>query len=749
MIASITNILYPKEKYSINPVQLISIQNNKLLCSNDEKLINNYKNAKIISIIGNGRTGKSSFLNCIASYLENVNINIFDIQDTDEHCTHGIDMFYIEKHDLILLDCQGLKLNDSSDDPKLLLMIYLLSDCIIYNQKSILNNDIFETLQPLASFMNYLENINNFNQKPSLFFRLCDVDLNFEPEVHLKKTLSKKKDQYQNIREAITTLFSCCAIGTTEMLDRNEKKELKNKNFYKILKNTENNFETSIKKLLDLINNIKNVRKISSWYNNIKLFVESINDNKKIDFNKLDIYCLLIEKEMLEFENNISHEHYSNLSAFATQYNFDKYIQPQIDFVKNCLLQFEKKFKFVGSEIYSKYYEKLSVKLNCPINKAIKETELLANTAINDLLNAEIKVSFEEDIMDKNTFENNTKNIIQKILLKYENFKLLINIYYKPVYQQYVNKFAEYIDKLEKQLIEISSKEIKDIEQTDKDFIIIYKNFSILLDKFLKCDIKNSIFSCLFNETLEYKYLDDFILNFYNVYWIKYWNINSDIKFDNITEYINSHNISNHIIYSYNTGNIIITTFNSKYLEYYIKNKMKIIYELFFSKEIKKICLIKLQQNNIIIIDKYLQKNLNILNNITSDDKIANIIIKYKNDEQICLEDLTYIKQLIKTYINEHYIGFNKNLNNYLIDFTHIKKNLYLQEFKKYLDKKYNKKFQYDKSVICNTLLINNNYGNKDKMLKNIYNEFKLNYTLQNFGLEPFITIKKIENQSN
>lgn len=168
--------------------KIIEIVENKLQLNNifldlDDQIM-------IYSIIGTARTGKSTFLNCMTSYLIEKNFNIFDIDNTDEHCTTGIDIFYCKNKNIILLDCQGLKLYDSSNDPKLLLIIYLMSDCIIYNQKSILNNDVLETLQPLTNFINYIENIKH---KPILMFRLVDCELIFDSNELLKKFLMKKK----------------------------------------------------------------------------------------------------------------------------------------------------------------------------------------------------------------------------------------------------------------------------------------------------------------------------------------------------------------------------------------------------------------------------------------------------------------------------------------------------------------------------------------------------------------------------
>lgn len=207
----------------IKALPLIKIKDGKLELLKTEKLddtIGN-KNVKVLTIIGNGRTGKSSLLNCIASYITKTNSSMFDVQDTDEHCTTGLDMYYFEDDNIILVDCQGLKLADSSTDPQILLITYLLSDVIIYNQRSNINNDVFDTLQPLTSFINYLDNVDNM-KKPHLLFRLSDVSLKFDPMTHLAKALEFKNDQYQRVREVIGSLFNGIGITTTSSLDKSE-----------------------------------------------------------------------------------------------------------------------------------------------------------------------------------------------------------------------------------------------------------------------------------------------------------------------------------------------------------------------------------------------------------------------------------------------------------------------------------------------------------------------------------------------
>jgi GTPase Era involved in 16S rRNA processing len=137
------------------------------------------KPLKIISFLGNARIGKSTLLNCYVSNKINRNTKIFNTSKSlEQHCTSGIDMLCLEMSDyyLILLDVQGLDLNDSKDDCKLMLFIYMISNLIIFNPKTILDNTVLSSLQSLTSIITYIPDIESKTTKPSLLFRPRDID---------------------------------------------------------------------------------------------------------------------------------------------------------------------------------------------------------------------------------------------------------------------------------------------------------------------------------------------------------------------------------------------------------------------------------------------------------------------------------------------------------------------------------------------------------------------------------------------
>jgi len=70
--------------------KLLNIKDNKLVLN---KLIN-IKDSYVISIVGDSRKGKSTFLNILINFLTNENIKYFNTSSDIYHCTIGID--YIE-----------------------------------------------------------------------------------------------------------------------------------------------------------------------------------------------------------------------------------------------------------------------------------------------------------------------------------------------------------------------------------------------------------------------------------------------------------------------------------------------------------------------------------------------------------------------------------------------------------------------------------------------------------------------------
>ena len=226
-------------------MKLINFIENNINLLSDIELDNKY----IISIVGDARKGKSTFLNLIINYLTNENKEYFKMDDGLSHCTLGID--YYQYGEYLFLDCQGLNYQNSSNDPKLLLLIYSISNIIIYNDKNVINNNVFTTLQPMAMFLNTFK--SSINNSIILYFRVSDYDLDGNPKSLLDNILIEQNDQFNNVRESIKKLFSSIEINTTDIIDRTDKIHFKNRDFNKILEL--NGFNSIIKEIFQIVKN--------------------------------------------------------------------------------------------------------------------------------------------------------------------------------------------------------------------------------------------------------------------------------------------------------------------------------------------------------------------------------------------------------------------------------------------------------------------------------------------------------------
>lgn len=333
----------------------------------------NDKPLYVLSIIGKARTGKSTLLNCIISILRNESSNIFLTSNKDEHCTHGIDYYVIEQLDrvLLILDVQGIEYHDSSLDSKMILFVYLISNLIIFNEKNIISNATLTSLQPLSTFISCFE--MNKETKPNIIFRIADVDLEFDPQTNLDKTLEKQDDQYQNIRESIIELFSEILCFKTESLDRSEKKLLLDGKYLEFLRNSNGFAELSNIILQKLVSNKE--YNLFDFVLTINTLSQMINENKKIDWNKLDLTKQVAKGEILEWINtNIDSSYYLKVCVDGSQTDYDNIVVPLKTYIDRKLLDFDKRFNNTPPKIRNDYKLEIENRFNIVYEDAMKQT---------------------------------------------------------------------------------------------------------------------------------------------------------------------------------------------------------------------------------------------------------------------------------------------------------------------------------------------------------------------------------------
>ncbi len=335
---------------------------------------------RVISILGKARMGKSTFLNCLISYFTDTDAYVFPTQENDEHCTQGIDMYILREKNLIFLDCQGVEYDDSSQDSKLLLLAYLLSDIVIFNERNMLSNSTLHSFQPMAAFIQYLH-LEQL-RRPHLFFRISDVDLKLDAGTNLNNMLAAKTDHYQSIRESIKLLFSSASAVKTAALDRAEKNLLNNHLYKGMLLSKENLFSLAAADLETILSSkLKTTpRTFKEWTEQIPELIESINRNEKIDYKKLDVVELLAFKEITEFIAAVDAKLYEPITVDGTHITYMTAVYNRMEKVREVLEEFKRCFSAVSDSSGEKgrRFAELQARLVGPVDEATEKTIRMA-----------------------------------------------------------------------------------------------------------------------------------------------------------------------------------------------------------------------------------------------------------------------------------------------------------------------------------------------------------------------------------
>ena len=274
----------------------------------------------VICLVGQARMGKSFFLNCFNRFRMKKNSketsNIFASITGDEHCTKGVNVY--ENENFILIDCQGLKYEDSKGDDKLLLIAYTLSDIVIINGVKTLDNTMFSFIEPISVFENFLQKSKPKEFKPTLIFKIMDYQMDDEPDKkimsQLKKLMTKTEDNYKTLRNTLDLIFSenIHAIYTMPP-DRKEKVFLKKNDYKYALENECLHIRESIEEIYLISSNLNKKSKITHD-DFIKKCIELdaemkyLKENKSFNMDEADLSKLIGEKRCIEFCNKIINE---------------------------------------------------------------------------------------------------------------------------------------------------------------------------------------------------------------------------------------------------------------------------------------------------------------------------------------------------------------------------------------------------------------------------------------------------------
>lgn len=409
MLENLKSYFSPPLEIKFGTVQkFISTDTNDKLesaISSIRQIINsNTKELVIVSFMGKARIGKSTLMNCYLSNLSSNNVKFFNTSNsTKEHCTNGIDILHVEtnKHNLLLLDVQGLDFKDSKNDCKLMLFVFMISNIIVYCEKGILTNSVLSSFQTLTSLLTYIHDNHN---GPKLIFRSIDVenDLDdYDPEENLNDMLTDLDDQYSNVRKSIKKLFSSIKCVPTYSLDKNEKKFLKENKFLNLLSNEDNGFQYFCKSLNEEIDTINNFYSIDNFDKLINTAIEQINNNQNIDFKILDLTASQAYISIKKWEDSeIDINKFSEIQVDGTQQNYNVNIVPIIDYHNKTMNNFDKLFSLTTPTIRDDIRDKINNKFISTITRAIERTRNIASFKLSNLLMNHVKIYMKNIYFD-------------------------------------------------------------------------------------------------------------------------------------------------------------------------------------------------------------------------------------------------------------------------------------------------------------------------------------------------------------
>ena len=396
-----------------------------------------FKNARVLSILGKARYGKSTFLNTIITRLTGQNSIIFKTHNFMEHCTRGIDYYYIPSHNLLLLDSQGLDSQDSSHEPSLLLFVYLISDLIIFNDSRMLQNGVLKLMEPICTFMTYVD-LDEIT-KPKLSFRIADAStLSGTPEENIKMIIDTVyEDQYQSIRESIRHLFHPdIQLVKTDTIDKKSQKMLEDNDYIRLILEGDCGFQDAIDTLLISLPDLD--RGPVNYIVKIPTIIEQINNNEKIKIEKLDIVGMTVRDEIRSWISSLDMSIFSPIEVDGTQGCYVNKVEPRKAIKKSTLTAFTKRFKSVPDKIREPEKMKLAMQLASPITKAEEDSTVKAEQRISSF----VKIAQADRIFPtmnsyQRSFNSWTKAHFDSYLDVFIKLEKAIEDIYTPVNQKY------------------------------------------------------------------------------------------------------------------------------------------------------------------------------------------------------------------------------------------------------------------------------------------------------------------------
>lgn len=248
----------------------LNIDSIEQFCNYYNGYVKTYKNVKVMTLIGNAATGKSTTLNSIISYKMQQNLAEFKSENLSDQvkrtvvngiksgCTKGLDVYCMHKDDnlFMLIDVQGINSHESQADPLVLLFCYYISDLFIVNVPQ-LDNSAFNLIDDITRYGDYYMKASYVN-KPTILFRLYDAPYESNNSIlanHYRTMMNNKNDSVNITRSYVEKCFNRAEppfVWTGYPGDENLKNLHKDNDLLKFINKT-NNFPNTCSIIWDIL----------------------------------------------------------------------------------------------------------------------------------------------------------------------------------------------------------------------------------------------------------------------------------------------------------------------------------------------------------------------------------------------------------------------------------------------------------------------------------------------------------------
>ena len=672
-------------------IKLVSFDKSHIIFNKEEivKLISEYNfPIYVISFLGEARFGKSTLINCFLTNLCGQNTVIFKTSGLNKHCTIGIDICIVKNKDdnygYLILDCQGINHGDSSNDCKLMLMAYEISNMIVYNDKK-LNNSTLKGLESMNLFERYIPDIYEKDKKPILMFRVRDYDLDEDIDEVLKDVMTKHDDQYNTLRRTLDNLYKYVVATKTNPLNKIERQLLSNHDYDLILMSEESEFNILCEKIKEYI--------ITTEYITVKLFIDKFNDiverinkSNKIDYKLLDIVSMNLSVDLSDYIKSI------DTNLLYNKYKLDKtekcFINCKNRFATFTAIEdnFNKTFSKCDDKIVSEY-KKILIKRSLELKENMDDVKKIAYKSCTIILN-DVLVKLKENIDEfTKSFINNHIDYLNKCKEIMELINNLFDEKSTDIMKSIQNEFKKDIinDILKNEIVNIYHTYNRDIiNDVDEQIIIndkLLKNI-INLNKIININIYKRYFEQDFIQNI----LNELKISYNPKYYEKFIDININVEYDGKITINNKYVKLDILIKRYNTDEYYINKINN----FFDKSETKTYYlDILKNELIKYFNMDKTEKNYYNIIELHPEINFMKID-FNKLDMIFNKLIFIEDEFIQFVEDKLIIVDNRFTYLNILKLFSIKNDKN--------------NRFIKFSDNSLSKKYVIDKII--------NYYGN-------------------------------------